>query len=147
MTTRGTTWSLDTCNCVILLEYDDVTALDARDYTLKDIPTVCNAHTALATKLLQYDAAKTENNRKNQAIQLIIDNSPASMENVIFVYQADGITRVIKKGVSFQFAISGTAPNRIVTISYTGFTLTNTQKNTAQTWFDNRFGVGKVIIA
>lgn len=147
MTIRTQAYRPDTCGCVIEESYDDTLPLADIVVTQSNYFVTCSAHSGLADNDTKYATVIEESSRKNRAIQLIIDNSPASMENVVFIYQADGVTRVLKKGVMFFFALSGTAPNRVITITYTGFTLTNAQKNTAQGWLDNRFGSGKVIIA
>jgi hypothetical protein len=50
----------------------------------------------------------------------------------------------LKNNITYDFSWSGTAPDRVLNISFTGITLTNQQKNTIRTVLNNRFGIGKV---
>jgi hypothetical protein len=142
MTTRYVTWSPDTCNCVLQYSWDDTLDLNTQTFPVSNILNRCPDHTSLEDNDSVYSAVKDENTRKNRALQYILDNGPASLYDL----QSDGVTRVLKPSITFNFNITGTAPNRVVTVSFTGVTITQTQKNTAQTFCDNHFGVGKVLI-
>lgn len=146
MTTLIVNWSLDTCPCFISSSYDDTTPLDTRTYTVVSI-NPCQFHAGLGNDQTIRDIALEENQRKNNAIQNILDNVPTSLQDKLYTLMQDGITRIIKKGVSITFTLTGTAPNRVLNLTITGATLTNAQKNNAQTFLDNRFGTGKVVIA
>lgn len=141
MVTRITTWSPDTCNCVLEYSWDDSIPLDNQTFPVANIIKKCDQHTALSTKESIYSAVKEENTRKNITYQGILDNGPTSLYDL----QADG-SRTLKNGITFSWTWSGTAPNRVLTITYTGITLTTNQRNTAQNWLNNHFGTGVVVL-
>lgn len=141
MTIQTTRWSPDTCDCIIEYQWDDTELADTRTHTLGNYIRKCVAHASLASDTTRYQTVTEENPRKNLTYQGMLDNGPASLYDI----QQDG-TRTLKNGITFSWTWSGTAPNRLLTISYTGVTLTGAQKNTAQTWLNNRFGAGKVIL-
>jgi len=139
MVINTTKWSPDTCSCVIDYSWDNSVPADQRTHTLSSI-SKCSFHNSLSD-IAAYNTVTEENPRKNIAYQLILDNGPAALSDLI-----DG-TRQLKAGITINLTWSGTAPNRVVTISYTGITLTTNQKNSIQTFLNNRFGAGKVLIA
>jgi hypothetical protein len=65
----------------------------------------------------------------------------------MFDVQPDGVTRIFKRGISFWISWTGTAPNRQLTLTLQGITLTTNQKNSLQTKLNTRFGISKVVIA
>ena len=142
MTLHTTRWSPDTCSCVIEYTWDDTDPQETRQHTLSTYVSRCAAHDAVGPDSNRYDTVKEENTRKNFAHQGILDNGPSSL----FDLTPEG-ARVLKNGITISWAWTGTAPNRVITISYAGITLTNQQRNTAQAWLNNRFGVGKVVLA
>jgi hypothetical protein len=130
-----TRWSPDTCDCII--EYDE-------NINLTNVIQRCPAHQGLANNAAVFDSVKEENPRKNQALDEILQRGPSS----IFDVDAESGQRVFKKGITVDWAwTGGTAPNRVITLTVNGITLTTTQKNAIRTFLDNRFGVGKVILA
>jgi hypothetical protein len=139
MTIQTTRWSPDTCPCVIEYSWDDTLSEANRIHTLSTI-SKCPTHQALSDNTA-YSTVLDENPRKNIAHQLVLDNGPATLSDLI-----NG-TRQLKAGIVLGFSWSGTVPNRVLTISYTGITLTTNQKNSIQTFLNNRFGSGKVLIA
>jgi hypothetical protein len=81
-----------------------------------------------------------EDVRKNTVLQACIDNLAADLSST-------GVAGgTLKSGITYQFTLTGTAPNRVLNISFTGITLTANQKLTAQNWCDTHIGVGKVLI-
>ena len=138
MTIKTTRWSPDTCNCVIEYTWDSESTEANRTHTLSTI-SKCSIHQAQSDSTA-YTTVLDENPRKNITLGLCMDNGPAAL----FDTNTDG-SKQLKNGISYNFSFSGTAPNRVLTISFTGITLTNQQKNTIQTVLNNRFGVGKVI--
>lgn len=88
-----------------------------------------------------WNTIKEENPRKNITTQLILDNSP----NTVYDLNADG-SRIFKKGINVSWSWSGTAPNRLMTITVTGIVLTTNQKNAIQTKLNERFGINNVSI-
>lgn len=102
----------------------------------------CPEHSVLPDNNAAYTGVKEENTRKNIAYQGILDVGPAALYDL----QQDG-NRTLKNNITFNWTWSGTPPNRVMTLSYSGITLTQQQKNTAQTWLNNKFGTGRVVLA
>lgn len=149
MTTQTVVWSPDTCapnepSCIIELSYDDTTSLDTRTYTPTNIYRQCSIHQGLGNITQIHSVVSEENQRKNNALQNIIDNAPTQLQDQLFTVQNNG--RILKKGVEYVFDITGTPPNRVVNVTFTGVTLTPQQKTAAQNFLNNRFGTGKVVI-
>ena len=138
MTIKTTRFSPDTCNCVIDYTWDDTLSEANRVHTFKNI-TKCPAHSSQADQTA-YDTVFEENPRKNTALQTALDNGPSTM------YDMNGTQRVIKPTVTYNYSWSGTAPNRVLTISFTGVSLTTAQKSTIQTAENTKHGNGKVAI-
>ena len=138
MTIQTTRWRPDTCPCIIEYTWDDTVPESSRVHTLSSI-TKCNIHTSL-TNNSAYSTVLDENPRKNLSLLTCLENGPTALFDTI-----DG-TRQLKGNITFNWSWSGTAPNRVLTISFTGITLTTNQRNTIQTFLNNRFGVGKVTL-
>ena len=141
MTIKTTRWSPDTCTCSIEYSWDDTVAESIRTHSLSNIVQKCSAHSIL-TDTNVFTTVSEENPRKNQALQNILDNSPTTA-----LYDIVNGIRQLKPTISYNFSFSGTAPNRVLTVSFTGISLTTTQKNTLQSALNTRFGSGKVLIA
>ena len=142
MVINTTRYSPDTCDCVIEYDWDSTTNETNRVHTLKRFVNKCSAHIMLATDTDSWNCVFEENPRKGQALRTILDNSPTTA-----LYDIVGGNRQLKPALGFNFSWSGTAPNRVLTISFSGITLTTQQKNTLQTALNTRFGSGKVLIA
>jgi hypothetical protein len=127
-----TRWSPDTCECVI--EYN-------ADVTLSRVVQACAAHQG-GTEATVFQTVLEENPRKNHSINEILQNAPAAM----FDIDAESGQRVFKRGITVDFAWSGIAPNRTLTLTVTGITLTANQKTAIQNKLDTRFGAGKVTV-
>jgi hypothetical protein len=127
-----TRWSPDTCECVI--EYND-------DGTLSKVVKACDAHDGDADDKI-FENVKEENPRKNHSLKEILDNAPPGL----FEVDPESGTRVFKKGITVDFSWQGVKPNRTLTLTVNGITLTSTQRNAIQAKLNNRFGAGKVTI-
>lgn len=130
-------WGLDTCNCQMILDYDT----DADTHTLSEYLQTCSFHSAISDPVQRHTTVKTENNKKNDAHQLILDNAPASM---LMTTGNGSVT--LKRGVIIDFSWSGIAPDRVLMLTVTGVTLTQQQINKAQTVINNKFGINQVNI-
>lgn len=139
MVIKTTTWSPDTCNCVLEYEWDDSADPNTRTHTLSKFIKKCSAHLALAD-VSGYGVITEENPRKNIARQLIIDNAPLAFVDV----DLSG-NKSLKPGETINFDVSGTAPNRVFGMIFGGVTLTSGQISNVQAKLDARFGVGKVM--
>lgn len=140
MTIKITTWSPDTCDCVLAYEWDDSVAENQRTHSLYNVIRRCPDHQSLGTNQTVFSTVLEENPRKNVTRQLILDNAPTSVYDV----DIESGTRDFKKGITASWSWSGVAPNRVLTLTVTGITLTANQKNAIQTKINERFGVGKV---
>jgi hypothetical protein len=139
MTINTTRWSPDTCTCVVEYSWDTEVLAEQRTHELTSIEK-CPVHSSL-TDSQAYLAVTEENPRKNASLSSALENGPAALYDVV-----EG-TRQLKGNISYNFSWSGIAPDRVLTISFTGITLTQNQKNAIQNFLNNRFGVGKVVIA
>jgi hypothetical protein len=127
-----TRWQPDTCECII--EYND-------DGTLSTVVKACDAHNG-DTQDNIFKNVKEENPRKNNSLKEILDNAPPAL----FELDPDSGARVFKKGINVDFSWTGAKPNRTLTLTVSGITLTPTQINAVQTKLNNRFGAGKVTL-
>lgn len=75
-----TRWSPDTCGCVIDYEWDDTQAEDVRVHTAVRTVKRCLAHQADTDVALHYSKALEENQRKNKALQKLLESCPKSMK-------------------------------------------------------------------
>ena len=141
MAIKTTRWSPDTCGCSIDYQWDDSLPQDQITVTPVGVPTKCAVHNVLGTVPTVFNAVKEENGRKNTTRSLILDNGPSTL----FDTAPDG-TREFKNGIEMSWSWSGTAPNRVITVTVTGITLTNPQKNAIRNILTNRFGAGKVVL-
>ena len=140
MTIKTTRHSPDTCGCVIEYTWDNTVPESERIHTLLSI-IKCSVHIA-QTDSTAWNTVLEENPRKNNALEQILASSPTTA-----LYDTLNGTRQFKQGINVNFSWSGTAPNRVLTLTITGISLTTNQKNTLRTALDTRFGSGKVLIA
>jgi hypothetical protein len=143
MTTITTRWTPDTCSsppCIFEYTWDSETNESERVHTLSTVIQKCSDHAAL-TNANCYSTVLDENPKKSRSIETVLANGPAVLYDI-----KDGV-RQLKETVRFQFSWSGVIPNRILTITFPGISLTTNQRNTIQNALNTRFGVGKVILA
>jgi hypothetical protein len=143
MTIRTTSWSPDTCNCTLEYTWDDAVPEDQRTHTPANIVRRCSAHTPLADTNSVFNTIMEENPRKNRSFDEILQNAPNTNW---FDIDAESGQRVFKKNIILNWNWTGTAPNRVLTLTFSGITLTTAQRNTLQTRLNTRFGSGKVIL-
>ncbi len=141
MTIHTTRWRPDTCLCIVEYTWDDTLSPDQVTHTLDRVVRRCPDHQNLANDITVWNTIREENPRKNITNQLLLDNAPSSVYDI----QSDG-SRAFKKGITATWSWSGVAPNRLMTITVTGITLTTNQKNAIQTKLDQRFGISNVTI-
>ena len=138
MATKTTIAKYDTCQCVIEYTWDDTLSETNRVHTLSNVFNKCPAHSLTSDNNL-FSLLLEENKRKNDALQIALDNGPSTL------YDIKNSLRLIKETVVFSFIWSGTAPNRVLTISFS-VSLTNTQKTTIRNALNSRFGTGRVTL-
>ena len=139
MTIQVRIWRPDTCECEIKQQYDD--AANPIVLSIHSVIKRCSQHASLVNDVELYNVINEENPRRNYAIGHILDNAPAS----IFDIKEDG-RREFKNGIAASWSYTGTMPNRLLTITVSGITLTTNQKNNIQTKLNERFGISKVAI-
>lgn len=139
LTTRE--WKLDTCECIVEYSYDDSLPNDQVVYNANKVIHKCPDHQSINTNSGLWNVLTEENPRRNIARKILLNNAPAS----VYDLRPDGVSRMFKPGVDVDFKWSGTVPDRVLTITLIGVTLTANQKNAAQNFLDNRFPPGKVI--
>ena len=135
-----TRWSSDHCSCVVEYTWDNTTNENTRVHTYSTHLNICPDHTSLGQNVTAYNTMLDENQRKNINLQVMIDNAAAQLSST-------GSTGgSLKQGIIYNISYTGTAPNRVLNVSFTGITLTQAQKNVLQTAANTKFGVGKVFI-
>ena len=136
---------LDTCDCIVIYEWDSNLPAQQQVHTVSDYQFKCPAHEnvgGIANNQDLYDnVVCQENGKKNIAIDLLLQNAPTSAYNTT----SEG-TRTFKDGISAYWSWTGTAPNRLLTIIINGTTLTTNQLNSVRAKLDQRFGVSNVNI-
>jgi hypothetical protein len=143
MALRTQTWRPDTCDCVIVQEWDD--SLPQDQIVINPISiNRCAAHQNIQSTVTASNTVLSENQNKNFGLDEILQNAPNTNW---FDIDAQTGSRVFKKNIILNWTWSGTPPNRVLTLNFTGVSLTAQQKNTLQTRLNNRFGTGKIVIA
>jgi hypothetical protein len=140
MTLRSYRWGSDSCECMFHFTYDD--ADPDNTTTVSNIERECAFHSSLSDHQTKYSTALEENQRKNRGLGHILENGPSTLYDL----QQDGLTRTLKNSITYNFSYTGTVPNRVLHISFTGITLTNPQKSALNSVLNTRFGTGKVVI-
>ena len=133
-------YSPDTCGCVIDYQWDDEQTGEDRQHTLTSVVSRCPAHAALPTNGGVWDSILDENPRKNNAYQLVLDNGPTTLYDILNGF------RQPKPGINITWSWSGTVPNRVLTLNVVGLTLSNAQKSVIRTALNTRFGTGRVTL-
>ena len=105
---------------------------------LSKVVKACDAHQG-GNEGTTFNAILEENPRKNKSVKEILDNAPPAM----FDTDPESGTRLFKKGINADFQWSGVAPNRMLTLTVKGITLTPNQLNALQNKLNARFE-GKV---
>ncbi len=139
---RITRWNPDTCGCVIDLEWDDTA--NPRLHRIGAI-VPCPAHPGAASDVGKVVEDLTShphrhNRRKNRLLAAALENL-TELRDIL----QDGSYQ-LKNGIDFHWSWTGTNDGRIVTIWFTGITLSDARKAQMQTWADNNIGPGKVIV-
>jgi hypothetical protein len=134
-----TLWTLNTCS-----DSGDSCQVEVdNNFNLIRFVRKCAAHTNVPDNSTGFTQIRDENKRgAGNVFAEILDKGPSTLYDI----SADG-TRTFKNGITVSWAWSGTVPNRVLTVTVTGITLTQTQRNNITTFLNNRFGVGNVVLA
>ena len=143
MTIKTTRWASDVCECIIEFTWDDSLSENERTLKVKNYINRCQAHNEqLPNDTSRFETALEENQRKNKAHADILKNGPTGL------YDLDPSgSRQLKSGLKISWQWEGTAPNRILSLSYSGIGFTQTQKAALEKVLSNKFGEGKVKLA
>ena len=137
-------WRPDTCpdpGCIVEELYSGTTITGMGVVVQK-----CPAHLGVADAALYgvlFTNPDGENKRKNR----VEGKLQADLRNVLWetVLDANG-NLVFKSGITFNFSWSGTGSTRVLTITVTGISLSNGQKNAINNFCTAQFGAGKVVL-
>ena len=127
----------DTCGCIIIWDYDD----SAKTFSLNSYIKTCVPHQNLLDNNNRYSIMIADNNRKN----LVLGRAVSNISGFTAVNSEKG-TITLRDDITFNWEFSGSGDTRVLTISFTGITITIQQKTSLQNIADSTFGVGKVII-
>lgn len=143
MVLKTTRWSADTCDCIFDYTWDDSVPNDQIIINFKTTIQQCSNHIHLTgnNKKDTYDSVNEENKRKNGSIGELLDKAAADFGEL----DPNSGSMVLKKGITLTWDWSGVAPNRVMTLTVSGITLSAQKKTAAQNFLNNKFGVGKVI--
>lgn len=148
MAIQKTTWSPDTCDCEIEYTWDDTIPQEERTHTVSFVNKSCQNHrNLLPNQVVTYSCVLDENQKKNKSLQTALETAPQQLADVFTDPDSGTQYYVLKNDIAFTFSLSGTAPNRVLTIQFIGVSLNNNQKNAIQNKLNQIFGTGVVIIA
>ena|SRR5215216_381079 len=146
MAIQTTTWSPDTCDCELQYSWDDAEPEDTRVHSISFVNRSCNSHrNLLPNAAVTYSCVLDENSKKNKSLQTALENAPNQLADV-FTGEDGNTYYQLKNNIIFSYNFTGTAPNRILNVTFVGATLTNQQKNTIQNKLNQIFGTGNVVI-
>ncbi len=144
MTIKTTTWSPDTCNCTLRYKWDDTDP--QADVQIDVVNKSCQYHSNLLPNIpVTFSCIMDENRKKNNTLQYALETAPSKLADQ-FTDENGTISLQIKNGIAFNYRFDGTAPNRVLYISFLGASLTNNEKNSLQSKLNQKFGNGIVII-
>jgi len=125
---RETTWSPDTCQCILSYSWDDTEAEDVRQHTFSKGIKLCSEHERLklSGKSL-YTAVVSENTRKNGTLERL------------------RLAAQLSEGADVPCKWSFDA-ERVLELDLQQIALTSAKKSTLQAELDTVFGENKVRI-
>jgi len=134
-------WQHDTCQCVYIENYNT----DTDTFSINHFEVICSPHSSISDDTTRYNTLVNDNKRKNFFLDSAMTSLPTQLTQNFT--REDGSTFIgLKNNIKYNFTFSGTGQSRVLTVSFTGITLTTQQKNTLQSLANQKFGVGKVVI-
>ena len=133
-------WKPDTCGCKIEYTWDDAVPNENRIHTASDIKKGCPEHSGLLTPVDMLTTLVSENSRKNLTLSELM--SYVELGETVEI-NGKSVKRFIKDIV---WSFSGSDDSRVLTIDLSDTPLTTQQKNAIQTFANNKFGNGKIVI-
>ena len=153
MVLKTTRIAFDTCDCAVDYTWDTDDPEDTRQHTFKRFENKCSVHQGQpGSDEDHYNVVAEENRRKNYGLGHILDNGPPGLYDEETNIDDDGnpqTARRLKRGVNYTWTWSGTPPNRILIVSFTGpgASMTPQQKNGLTNALNARFGSNKIVLA
>lgn len=131
-------WKHDTCNCQYIENYNT----DTDTFSLNQFEVICTPHSTISDNTTRYNVLHSDNQRKN----FVLTDCINQFSSILGQTDTDSGTIVLKKGITFNFSYSGSGDTRILTISFSGVSLTTQQKTTLQNLINTKYGSGKVVV-
>ena len=143
MKTNG--WRPENCGCDFEYEYDLDLPNDQRVVTFKRAVKLCAAHQSM-TELAAYNASQNQGARLDKLCKRLKEQFVGTLSDAIIDSDGNNTYYEFKSGIGVSWSFTGTGADRVLSASILGYNLSGSQRNQAQTWCDNTFGVGKVVI-
>ena len=141
---KVTTWSPDTCKCVIEYKWDDTISAEERVHTYSNTVETCADHTSLSKSAL-YDTVSSENTMKNKIGGWIIENLP-SVTRIRTDEETGETQKVLKPKIKYDWSFDGEGTNRVLKVKLLGVQLDETEKTSIRDFVNARFGTDKVVV-
>ena len=127
------TWTLDSCGCQVVLHKANSDPLDDT-WICDQVLRICPIHINEPTNQDLLQALLSENRRRQGVRKVLLDNAPAQM----ILTNPDG-SITFRDNILLTWEWSGVRPDRTLTVTLTGHTLTTNQKNAVQTKINQRY--------
>jgi hypothetical protein len=141
---KKTTWSPDTCSCVIDYTWDSRVSEDDRKHFFKDMISTCPAHKHVGDGLSIFSIVVDENSRKNIFERIAMQNVEKHLLDESEIDENGKPLIKWRKGVRYEFKFEGTAPQRIVNVRVAGANFHNDFIARLQSLADKEFGIDKL---
>ena len=144
---KTTRWRPDTCSCIFEYTWDSTVKPELRTHTFRNIINTCQEHSSIQSDADKINIVRTENTRKNRALQLVLENGPSQLYSI---RQSDGV-RILRDNVDYRWSFSGSASNRTLNISFfisnSKFSLTGNDRNIIDSVLSSELGNNTVVIS
>ena len=115
---KTTTWSPDTCNCIINYEWDDTIPENVRSHRVTGIVKKCSFHQNTVDLQAHFDAILEENSRKNDAVKKVKQAHPGATINAVLDGNRDVVLDVKGSAIVDASAFAaGIGPKVKITLS------------------------------
>ena len=115
---RKTTWSPDTCECVLEFEWDDAVDPEMRTHSVSQVKKTCADHEGIASEGVQFTSVMAENKTKNQVMKKVMDDFPDLVDEV--VDENGGVSKKFKPGIKYEYSFKGKGENRSIEVDFVG---------------------------
>jgi hypothetical protein len=135
-------WSPDVCKCELDFEINtDV----PNTYFPRSIIKTCPNHTGITDVNILWDSLRNENHRVQHVMEQLQD--PTFLDKLTqIVSDNDGVFVLEWSGFNVILSLVGQDENMVLNVDLTQTSLSEQKKSSIQTWADNQYGSGKVVI-